>query len=473
MSALWTRHDAVQATRGEAIGPDWAATGVSIDTRTLRPGDLFVALQDVRDGHDFVGAALEKGAAAALVSRKPEGVSPDAPLLIVDDVLGALEKMGRAARVRTDAQVIAVTGSAGKTSTKEMLLHVLEKQGRTHAAEASYNNHWGVPLTLARMPEDTEFAVIEIGMNHRGEIAPLAKLARPHIAIVTTVAEAHLEAFNSVDEIAVEKASIFQGLEPDGIAIFNADVETAPILNAEAKVYAARRIGFGERADANLHAERVTLSADASVVKGRFDGRTFLMKVGAPGRHFAMNALAVFGAVKLAGADPDIAAIDIGSWHAPEGRGLRQRVQIDPVEDKTVDVIDDAFNANPVSMAAAFDVLVAVDPGPGGRRLAILGDMLELGADEDELHAKLAMHPAMADVDEVHCAGTRMRAMYDALPSEKQGLWSETAEGLASAAHKLVTAGDVVLVKGSKGSRISLVVKAIKALKTAREKGTV
>lgn len=258
MSALWTRHDAVQATRGEAIGPDWAATGVSIDTRTLRPGDLFVALQDVRDGHDFVGAALEKGAAGVLVSRKPEGVSPDAPLLIVDDVLGALEKMGRAARARTDAQVIAVTGSAGKTSTKEMLLHVLEKQGRTHAAEASYNNHWGVPLTLARMPEDTEFAVIEIGMNHPGEIAPLAKLARPHIAIVTTVAEAHLEAFNSVDEIAVEKASIFQGLEPDGIAIFNADVETAPILNAEAKVFAARRIGFGERADANLHAERVT-----------------------------------------------------------------------------------------------------------------------------------------------------------------------------------------------------------------------
>lgn len=473
MSALWTRSDAVAATGGDAIGMDWTATGVSIDTRTLQPGELFVALQDVRDGHDFVRAALEQGAAAALVSRRPKGVGEDAPLLIVDDVLAALEKLGAAARARTKARVIAVTGSAGKTSTKEMLLHVLAKQGRTHAAEASYNNHWGVPLTLARMPEDSEFAVIEIGMNHPGEIAPLAKLARPHIAIVTTVAAAHLEAFDSVEDIAVEKGSIFQGLEPEGVAIFNADVETTPILNGEAKLWAGRRIGFGASADANLRAERMTLTADASVVEGRFDGRPFLMKVGAPGRHFAMNALAVFGAVQLAGADPDVAAMDIGSWHAPEGRGLRQRVQIDPVEDKAVDLIDDAFNANPASMAAAFDVLVTVTPGQGGRRLAILGDMLELGADEDDLHAALAGHPAMTEVDKVHCVGPRMRAMYDALPAEKRGLWSETAEGLASAAHRLVTAGDVVLVKGSKGSQVSLVVKAIKALKTAREKGTV
>ena len=473
MSGLWSRDDAAQATGGEAVGPDWTATGVSIDTRTLKPGDLFVALQDVRDGHDFVAAALVKGASAALVARRPWGVGDDAPLLIVDDVLHALEKLGEAARARTEAQVIAVTGSAGKTSTKDMLLHVLTKQGRTHAAEASYNNHWGVPLTLARMPQDTEFAVIEIGMNHPGEIAPLAKLARPHIAIVTTVAAAHLEAFDNVEEIAVEKASIFQGLEPDGVAIFNADVDTAPTLNAEAKLFAGRRIGFGEGADASLRAESITLTADASVVEGRFDGRPFLMKVGAPGRHFAMNALAVFGAVQLAGADPDVAALDVGSWHAPEGRGLRQTVQIDPVEDKTVDLIDDAFNANPASMEAAFEVLVKVTPGQGGRRLAILGDMLELGAEEDELHAALADHPAMADVDEVHCVGPRMRALYDALPVQKRGRWSETAEDLASAAHKLVTAGDVVLVKGSKGSRVSLVVKAIKALKTAREKGTV
>ncbi|MCV6593951.1 MAG: Mur ligase family protein, partial [Silicimonas sp.] len=288
--------------------------------------------------------------------------------LIVEDVLEALEDLGAAARARTGAKVIAVTGSAGKTSTKEMLSHVLEKQGRTHAAEASYNNHWGVPLTLARMPEDSEFAIIEIGMNHPGEIAPLARLARPHVAVVTTVAAAHLEAFADVDGIAEEKAAIFQGLEPGGAALFNADVETAPILNVGAKEFAARRIGFGEAGDASLRAEKIILSADASVVEGRYDGHPFLMKVGAPGRHYAMNALAVYGAVQLAGGDADVAAIDIGSWTAPQGRGARHRVQIDPVEDLAVELIDDAFNANPASMAAAFEVLAAVAPEGRGRR---------------------------------------------------------------------------------------------------------
>ena len=473
MSALWTRDEALAATGGRAEGPDWSARGVSIDTRTLSPGDLFVALKDVRDGHDFVAAALEKGAAAALVSHRPDGVSEDAPLLIVEDVLAGLERLGGAARERCAGQVIAVTGSAGKTSTKEMLLHVLSKQGRTHAAEASYNNHWGVPLTLARMPRDTEFAVIEIGMNHPGEIAPLARLTRPHIAIVTTVAAAHLEAFPNVDAIAVEKASIFQGLEEGGAALFNADVETAPILNAEAKLYAAQRIGFGESADASLRAERVTLTADASVVEGRFDGKPFLLKVGAPGRHFAMNALAVFGAVQLAGADGDVAALDIGTWGAPDGRGARMSVQIDPVEDHTIQLIDDAFNANPASMAAALDVLAHVPVEGRGSRIAILGDMLELGPEEAALHAALAEHPAMASVATVHCVGPRMRALFDALSAGQQGQWFETAEEMAARAHRLVTTGDVVLVKGSKGSKVSLVVDALKALKTAREKGAV
>ncbi|NNL74629.1 MAG: UDP-N-acetylmuramoyl-tripeptide--D-alanyl-D-alanine ligase, partial [Silicimonas sp.] len=212
--------------------------GVSIDTRTLMAGDLFVALKDVRDGHDFVADALQKGAAAALVSRRPDGVGEDAPLLIVKDVQDALEALGIAARARTGAHVIAITGSVGKTSTKEMLRDVLAGQGRVHAAEASYNNHWGVPLTLARMPVETDFAVIEIGMNHPGEIAPLARQARPHVAIVTSVAAAHLEAFDDIEGIAREKASIFDGLEPGGTAIYNMDVDTSPILRAAAEEHA-------------------------------------------------------------------------------------------------------------------------------------------------------------------------------------------------------------------------------------------
>ena len=478
MTALWTSEEARRATGARGQGPEWQATGVSIDTRTLQPGDLFVALKDVRDGHDFVAQALEKGAAAALVSRIPDGVNGDAPLLIADDVLKGLEALGRAARARTQAKVIGITGSAGKTSTKDMMLDVLRHQGKTHAAEASYNNHWGVPLTLARMPADTEYAVIEIGMNHPGEIAPLAKMARLNLAIVTTVAPAHLEAFESVEGIAHEKASIFEGLEPGGIALFNADVETAPILNVTAKDHAARRIGFGEHADAALRATRITLTDSASVVEGRGPNGPFLFKVGAPGKHFAMNALAVYGAAQIIGADADVVACDLGQWKAPAGRGQRETVMLDAVEGQSIELIDDAFNANPASVAAAFDVLAAIDPKQDkgriatGRRIAILGDMLELGPEELDLHRALADHPAMQLIKRVDCVGPRMKALYETLPVDKRGRWVEKAEELAAVAHKLIDAGDVVLVKGSKGSRVSLVVDALRKLHQAGDEGT-
>ena len=229
MTVLWTAADAAAATGGRCT-TDWRANGVSIDTRTLRPGDLFIALSDVRDGHDFVAAALQAGAAAAMVARVPGGVNPGAPLLIVDDVLAGLTRLGIAGRARTNAKVIGVTGSVGKTSTKEMLRVMLSGQGRVHAAEASYNNHWGVPLTLARMPVETEFAVIEIGMNHPGEIAPLSRMADLDVAVITTVGAAHLEAFANIDGIALEKATIIDGLRPHGVAILPADLDVTPIL---------------------------------------------------------------------------------------------------------------------------------------------------------------------------------------------------------------------------------------------------
>ena len=246
--ALWTSSEAAAATRGRSTA-DWVAHGVSIDTRTIQPGDLFVALSAARDGHDFVAQALEKGASAALVSRIPEGLTEAAPLLIVADVQTALEALGRAARARSAAKVVGVTGSVGKTSTKEMLRAVLSGQGRTHAAEASYNNHWGVPLTLARMPVGTEFAVIEIGMNHPGEIAPLARIARPDVAMITTVAAAHLEAFASIEGIAREKAAIFEGLEAGGTAVINSDLKVTPILRAAAEAHAELQRTFNEARD--------------------------------------------------------------------------------------------------------------------------------------------------------------------------------------------------------------------------------
>ncbi|WP_297780233.1 UDP-N-acetylmuramoyl-tripeptide--D-alanyl-D-alanine ligase [uncultured Roseovarius sp.] len=475
--SLWSAQEAAAATGGRVTG-DWQVSGVSIDTRTLQRGDLFVALSAARDGHEFVAQALAKGAAAALVSHVPEGVGGDAPLLIVEDVQAGLEALGRAGRARSRAKVVAVTGSVGKTSTKEMLRDVLRHQGRTHAAEASYNNHWGVPLTLARMPVDTQFAVIEIGMNHPGEIAPLARMARPHVAVITTVAAAHLEAFEDIEGIAREKASIFEGLEPGGVAVINADIATAPSLRAEAVRHAARILSFGTARGAHHRLLNVELHDRVTVGHARAWRSPLVYKVGVPGRHFAMNALAVLAVVQVLGCDRAVAMADLAGWAPPAGRGTREELVLDLASDgMSIDLIDDAFNANPTSMAAALEVLAAAQPRDGvgrvarGRRIAILGDMLELGADEVAMHAGLADLPYMAQIDEIHCVGPRMRALWEVLSEGRQGRWAATAEDLAAQAHRLIDAGDVVLVKGSKGSRVSLVVEALRRAGRVAEEG--
>ncbi len=463
---LWSSDDAARATGGRATAP-WQATGVSIDSRTLQPGDLFVALTAARDGHDFVARALAAGAAAAMVSHIPEGVT--GPLLIVDDVQTGLEALGRAARARTQARVVGVTGSVGKTSTKEMLRTVLSRHGATHASVASYNNHWGVPLTLARMPADTAFAVIEIGMNHAGEIAPLARMARLDVALVTTVGAAHLEALGSLEAIAVEKASIMDGLVPGGVAVLHADIPTAPILWAKARAVGARIVGFGATAE-DYRLGRVTLQEGATCVQATRHGRPMLFKVATLGAHFAPNALAVLAVAEALGIDPAVAAMDIALWAPPAGRGTRERIVTDIVDETFFDLIDDAFNANPASLAASLDMLLAMRPVDGqgrlgaGRRIAVLGDMLELGPQENAMHAAVARHPGLEGIAVIHCVGPRMRHLWGALPRGRRGEWAETAAELAPRARSLVDAGDVVLVKGSKGSKVSLVVDALRRL---------
>ncbi|MCU0815313.1 MAG: UDP-N-acetylmuramoyl-tripeptide--D-alanyl-D-alanine ligase, partial [Cypionkella sp.] len=476
---LWTSADAAAATGG-TTPKAWEANGVSIDTRTLRSGDLFVALQAARDGHDFVAQALAKGAAAALVSRIPEGVAPDAPLLLVPDVLRALEDLGRAARARTKARVVGITGSVGKTSTKEMLRAILGGQGRVHAAEASYNNHWGVPLTLARMPAEADYAVIEIGMNHPGEIAPLARMAAPHAVMITTVAPAHLEAFESIEGIAHEKASIMEGLAPGGAAILNADLDTTPILLAKADAVQARPVLFGQSATAQYRLIDAHLAGDTVVARAACNGDALLFKVRSPGRHFALNALGALAVAEALGADLTLAACDLGQWLPPDGRGVQETILLDRVEETRFQLFDDAFNANPASLAAALDVLIATRPENGvgrvgqGRRIAILGDMLELGPTEGALHAAIARHPGLEAVDLIHCVGPRMRALYDALPRHQRGQWVETAADLRPMVRSLVDAGDIVLVKGSKGSKVSILVDALRNLGQgpAQDKGT-
>ncbi len=472
---LWTAADAARATQGHSTS-DWQATGVSIDTRTLKPGDLFVALKDARDGHDFVATALAKGASAALVSRIPPDVPPEAPLLVVPDVLQSLEHLGQAARTRSRARVIGVTGSVGKTSTKDMLRAILAGQGRTHAAEASYNNHWGVPLTLARMPPDTDFAVIEIGMNHPGEIAPLARLARLHVALITTIAPAHLEAFGGLDGIAAEKATIFDGLEPGGTAVIPLDAPCATLLIAKAQAAHATVVTFGASPQAAYHLTQITVGAEATIVRATRNGTAFLFKVMSPGKHFAANGLGALAVADALGLDPVIAAADLGRWTPTQGRGTRETVDLDPVEGLSFDLIDDAFNSNPASLAAALDVLIAAQPQDqvgriaGGRRIAILGDMLELGPTETALHLAIAQHPGLAQITTVHCVGPRMAALWQALPRAQRGQCCASAPELAAHVRSLIDAGDVVLVKGSKGIKVSLVVDALRKLGQGRLK---
>src|SRR6056297_43003 len=468
---LWTSAEAARATGGRSA-VDWEATGVSIDTRTLRPGDLFVALSAARDGHDFVAQALDKGAAAALVSHVPPGVdAAAAPLLIVDDVLTALEALGRAARARTEARIVAITGSVGKTSTKEMLRDVLSAHGRTHAAEASYNNHWGVPLTLARMPADTQFAVIEIGMNHPGEIAPLSRMARPHVAMVTTVAPAHLAAFESLEGIAREKASIFEGLEEGGAAVYNGDLAVSSILADTAARHAAHLLSFGESASMHHRVTRITLKNACTVAEGRAWRSPVLFKIMVPGRHFAVNAMGVLAVTHALGLDRAKVVTSLGQWQPGSGRGARERIVLDIVDAHVVvELIDDSYNANPASLGAALEVLAAAVPSNDmgrvskGRRIAYLGDMKELGRTEAELHAALAEHPAMALIDRVHCVGPLMRHLWEALPDGKRGRWTETADEMAANVARDLDAGDVVLAKGSLSMGLARVVAAIRKM---------
>ncbi|PRY94823.1 UDP-N-acetylmuramoyl-tripeptide--D-alanyl-D-alanine ligase [Hasllibacter halocynthiae] len=455
---LWTGAEIAEATGGALKAP-FDAAGIDIDTRTLRPGDLFVALTAARDGHDFVADALAEGAAGALVSRVPEGVPADAPLVVVPDVLAGLAALGRAGRARTRARVVAVTGSVGKTSTKEMMRTAFGAQRRTHAAQASYNNHWGVPITLALIPKDAEIVVAEIGMNAPGEIAPLSDLARPHVALITAIAPAHLEAFGRIEGIAEEKASIVSGLTGEAHAVLPADAPTFPILRAAAEAKGAQIRTFGTRGDWRL--------GDVTPKDGRtrFHAATpagaLEVTLDAAGRHFASNALGVLAVAETLGLDVERAARDLGRWRPADGRGVRETARLPGGGEVTL--LDDAFNSNPASLGAALEVLASTHPGPEGRRIAVLGDMLELGEDEATIHAAVADDPHMAAIDRVHAVGPLMRHLHDALPANCRAGWHPDAAAAAAAVGSMLRAGDVVLVKGSKASKVSRVVAAIRA----------
>jgi UDP-N-acetylmuramoyl-tripeptide--D-alanyl-D-alanine ligase len=459
---LWTLPALVAAMGATASGsPAAQATGISIDSRTLRPGDLFFAIKgDVHDGHAFVPAALKAGAAAAVVSREQAGAF-DGPLLVVPDVLEALVALGRAARARSGAKIVAVTGSVGKTGTKEALRTVLSRQGPTHASDKSFNNHWGVPLTLARLPAGARFGAFEIGMNHAGEITPLVGMVRPHAAIVTAVEPVHIENLGSIEAIADAKSEIFSGVVPGGAAIIIRDNPHYPRVRAHAEARGDLEvITFGEHPQADVRLTALELRPDDSLVEASVLGRPVSYRIGSPGRHVAMNSLAVLAAVAAIGADVAAAAAAFADVVPPSGRGSRIRLAL-PGGEATL--IDESYNANPASMGAAMAILGRQPVSGQGRRIAVLGDMLELGEHGPALHAGLAEAVAANGIDIVHACGPLMRHLHEALPPERRGAWAPSAGELQPLVLAGIRPGDVVTVKGSNGSRTGAIVAALKA----------
>jgi UDP-N-acetylmuramoyl-tripeptide--D-alanyl-D-alanine ligase len=463
MSApLWTVDAMVAAMRAERAGAlPQAIGGISIDSRSIAPGEAFFAIKgDTHDGHGFVGAALQNGAGLAVVARDKLGDLPaDAPLLIVPDVLTGLADLAAAARARSHGKIVAVTGSVGKTSTKEALRLALARDGETYASVASFNNHWGVPLSLARLPQAARYGVFEIGMNHAGEITPLTKLVRPHGAIITTIAPVHLEFFKSVDAIADAKAEIFLGVAPGGAAVINRDdAQFARLRRRAAKAGIERIVSFGEHAKADARLVRYALQPEASTVEADILGHRVAYKIGAPGKHLVVNSLAVLAAASLVGADLALAALALAEQAPAAGRGTRIALG---VPGGSALLIDESYNANPLSMRAALALLGQAPIGARGRRIAVLGDMLELGAAGADLHRELAGPIREHGIDLVYCAGPLMAALWEALPSERRGGYAKDASALEPDVLAAVRGGDAVMIKGSFGSRMGPIVKAL------------
>ncbi|MHA1563957.1 MAG: UDP-N-acetylmuramoylalanyl-D-glutamyl-2,6-diaminopimelate--D-alanyl-D-alanine ligase, partial [Alphaproteobacteria bacterium] len=437
----------------------WRATGVSIDSRSLKTGDLFVAIVGPNfDGHDYVAEAFASGAAAAIVSRPISALPAGAPLLEVGDSLDALKALAGAARRRSNAKVVAVTGSVGKTSTKDALTLALSALGPTHASSGNLNNEYGMPLSLARMAEDSRYGVLEMGMNHAGELAPLSRLTKPHVAIITNIGAAHLEFFDGVAGIAEAKAEIFEGMSPDGVAVLNRDnAYFAYLADAAWQRGITQVIGFGADPDGEARLLDYTPSADGdgSSVHAEILGQEITYRIGATGQHWALNSLAVLAAVAGVGGDVPRAAGALASFNAPRGRGQRRTVILD---DGSFTLIDDSYNAGPASMRAAVAVLGATAPGAQGRRIAVLGDMLELGREAEAMHVAIARDLIAAQIDKVYAAGPHMAALMAVLPKPMCGAYADSGEALLPMVLAAVRDGDAVLVKGSLGSRMGPIV---------------
>lgn len=447
---LWTASEIAAITKGNFTGTDLSVSGISIDTRKINPGDLFIALKGPNfDGNDFAEQALEQGAAAVLTTK-----SGNPKFITVPDTFIALHDLGEGARARTSAKIIAVTGSVGKTSVKSMLNIAFSALGKTHASDASLNNHWGVPLSLARMPKDAEYAIFEIGMNHANEITPLSKLVSPHVSIITTIASAHIQYLGSIENIALAKAEIFHGMQANGIAILPRDSEQFSILLAEARTQGLQKIiSFGQSAESDIQ----LLSINGEKLSIRDGKAEYKLSFGMPGVHQAVNALSVIAAVKALGNDIQKALPSFAEMTPVTGRGNNQQVVIAPNQ-PPITIIDETHNASPIAVKAALRVLEQM--ASKGRRIVILGDMLELGPDSPQFHAELSDAVMASGSDLTLLSGPMMQNLAKKLSTATTRHYADSMALNAEIA-QLIQPGDVVLVKGSRGSKMKLVVDAL------------
>ena len=454
---LWTATDIALAVEGRIEGGVFDASGLTYNSREIVAGDLFLALKGARDGHEFAASAFAAGATGALTVHGVEG----GPSIVTADTLKALEALGVAARDRAGRRG-AVTGSVGKTSVTQAIKAGLDLAGSSHASIKSYNNHIGVPLTLARIPQGTARAVFEIGMNAPGEIAPLSRMVAPHAACVTTVGPVHIEAFADGEAgVAEEKASIFEGLLPGGSAVLNGDVAQAAVLEAAARAQGARLLRFGTEAAHEARLIGFEPDAGGATVRAELHGKALDYRLAQSGHHWGLNSLCVILMLEALDVPVETALAALAGFAPLAGRGQTMQVA---APGGAFTLIDESYNANPLSMAAGFRSLGVKPVGQGGRRVVVLTDMLELGDQSRALHQGLATTIEAAGLDMVHAAGPEMKALYDSLAASRRGLWRETAAELAAEAMVLAGPGDVVMVKGSNGSKASLVAKALAAL---------
>jgi UDP-N-acetylmuramoyl-tripeptide--D-alanyl-D-alanine ligase len=459
MNALWTSAEVTRALSPVAMLAPFEATGVTFDSRAVAKGDLFFALAgETTDGHSFVADALSRGAAAAVVSRDVPGAER---LVRVADTMKALVDLGHAGRARSPARIASVTGSVGKTSTKDALRTMLAAQARTEASAASYNNHVGVPISLARLPPDARYGVFEIGMNHPGEIEPLARQVAAHVGVITNVEPAHIGHMGSEEAIADEKACLFAGMGAGAVAVLNRDNRHYERLAGHARRFGVSRIvGFGKSAAAEARLLACRLQDSGSDVEALIHGRRIEYRLGAAGEHWVLNSIAALAVVEALGADVAKAAARLGEVRALPGRGARRRLKFGS---GTVEFLDESYNANPASVRAMLAVLARTAPAPGGRRLLALGDMRELGEYADSLHAGLADAVAASGAAQVFLCGPHMQALWQRLAAAQKGAYRPDSAALAGEVASALRAGDVIAIKGSLGSKMKNVVDAVLA----------